>query len=110
MTEDVWNALSKTTAAVERLIDAVDGPAYIRVDGSIGRQHSAGLLGQVEGANRQIVDLTDQVTELNEQMRVYAATPTKISVPRWWTPIAVAAVTGLFALLAVVIQTLRAVT
>jgi len=109
MTEDVWNALAKTTASVARLIDAVDGPLYTRIDGSTGRDHSAGLLGQQETTNRILGEQNRQITELRERLEVIAVTPTKISMPRWWTPIAVALIGGLATVLVAVLQTLRAV-
>lgn len=110
MTDDVWNALAKTTelaetthATVERLLDAVDGPLVTRLDGSTGRDRERGVLGQQEATNRQLA-------EMRARLEAIAEAPTKISMPRWWTPIAVALIGGLVTVLVAVLQTLRAVT
>lgn len=87
MTADLWDALAKTNEQVARLLDVIDGPTYVRVDGSISRDHSEGLLGSVAGLANKVEALTDATNR-----------PTRIQVPAWAVTILVALISAMGAI------------
>lgn len=107
VSEDDWRA--ETTAKVDRIIDALEGPAVGRLDGSVARARESGLLAKVDRFDRKVDRFDDDLSALRTSVASVVTAKTKLEVPGWIVTLLVALIGVMGTIAAATIAAVRAV-